>query len=86
MPEVTVEQLKQMQDRVEKARQDKYRAEAQMETLAQQEQEYLQQCRDLGVEPDAIDGEIARIGEEIASAMALFDQLLPEERLAATAP
>jgi chromosome segregation ATPase len=74
-------ELKELKDSMEKAKNLKYRAEARMEQLKKQEDEIISELDKLGVKPEALDDEIAKLKSEIESLIKEANQLLPKDLL-----
>jgi F0F1-type ATP synthase membrane subunit b/b' len=66
---------------MEKAKNLKYRAEARMEQLKKQEDEIISELDKLGVKPEALDDEIAKLKSEIEGLIKEANQLLPKDLL-----
>jgi chromosome segregation ATPase len=74
-------ELKELKDSMEKAKNLKYRAEARMEQLKKQEDEIISELDKLGVKPEALDDEIAKLKSEIEGLIKEANQLLPKDLL-----
>ncbi len=74
-------ELKELKESMEKAKNLKYRAEARMEQLKKQEDEIILELDKLGVKPEALDEEIAKLKNEIESLLTEANQLLPKDLL-----
>ncbi len=70
--------LKDLQARAEKARTEKARAEATLESLEKQREELLTEIGNQGIEPDQLESEIQRLEKEIAGGLARAEELLPK--------
>lgn len=73
------ERIKQLKNALNEAKDQRYRAEARLESLEQEEKKLLQELEELGVEPDQLEEEIKRLGEEIERRIQEAWSLLPEE-------
>jgi len=73
------EQMKVMKQKLEKAKNMRYKAEARLETLEREEKEILQELEALNVEPDRLEEEIKQLEEQITEEMERIWGLLPAE-------
>jgi len=73
------EQMKAVKQKLEKAKNMRYKAEARLETLEREEKQILQELAELEVEPDQLDEEIERLEKQITAEMERIWNLLPEE-------
>ena len=73
------EQLQKMKKAIDHARNVKYRAEAKLEELEKQKQKLLSELEELGVKPEELEDEIARLDREITSALKETWELIPKE-------
>lgn len=71
--------LRELQERAERARTEKARAEATLESLEKQRNELVAEIREMGVEPEDLPAEIERLEEEIAQGLKKAEELLPPE-------
>lgn len=69
--------LAALKERIEKAKNLKYRAEARLEELQRQRGELLAELQTLGVTPESLPTEIAKLEAEIKRLLTEADQLLP---------
>jgi chromosome segregation ATPase len=77
---VTVEQqLAQIKKAIDKARDMRYRAEAKLEELENQKKRLLVELEELGVKPEELDQEIARLEREIDLSLKETWELIPKE-------
>lgn len=74
-------ELSQIKDNLEKARSLKYRAEARLEQLKSQEEELIKELNELGVKPDELENEIARLTSDIERLFKEANELLPKDLL-----
>lgn len=74
-------ELGQLKDDLEKAKSLKYRAEARLEQLKQQEDEIIKELKELGVNPENLDEEIKNLSDEIDNLFERANQLLPKDLL-----
>lgn len=73
------EQMQKIKQRLEQAKSDRIRAEARMDQLKQEEQQLLKECEKLGVQPEQLADEIARLENELNEEMAKIWEMLPAE-------
>lgn len=74
-------ELNSLKDNLEKAKNLKYRAEARLEQLTQQENEIIKELSDLGVEPKDLEAEINRLTLDIDNLFKEANELLPKDLL-----
>lgn len=74
-------ELNSLKDSLEKAKNLKYRAEARLEQLTQQENEIIKELSDLGVEPKDLEAEIKRLTLDIDNLFKEANELLPKDLL-----
>lgn len=74
-------ELGQLKDDLEKAKSLKYRAEARLEQLKQQEDEIIRELKELGVNPENLEEEISNLSEEINKLFESANELLPKDLL-----
>lgn len=68
--------LQNLKNTIERGRTEVARAEATLESLQKQEAEIHEQLRGLGVEPENLDTEIARLKAEVAEKLSQAEALL----------
>lgn len=68
--------LNNLKAQIEKGKAEKARAEANLETYTKQRDEIISELKALGVEPENLDAEIARLDREIEEALARAEELL----------
>lgn len=73
--------LNLLKEDLEKAKSLKYRAEARLDQLKQQESEIIKELKDLGVKPEDLEGEIKHLTSEINKLFQEANQLLPRDLL-----
>ncbi len=76
MPAVVEDRLASLKARIDKAREDKARAEATIEQLDAQRQQILAELEQLGVTEAELPGEIDRLQREIEEQLAAAEALL----------
>lgn len=74
-------QLKKLKEDLDKAKTLKYRAEAKLEQLKNQEKDLIDELVELGVNPNNLDNEIRKLSEEINSLFEEASKLLPKDIL-----
>lgn len=74
-------ELNSLKESLEKAKNLKYKAEARLEQLNQQEEEIIRELKALGVEPEALDNEITKLTNEIDRLFKEANDLLPKDLL-----
>ncbi|MDR6224260.1 hypothetical protein [Desmospora profundinema] len=73
------QRIKEMKAKLDEAKNLRYKAEVRLEDLERQEKEILGELRELGVEPEQLDEEIARLEREIEQGIQEAWSLLPRE-------
>lgn len=73
--------LNLLKEDLEKAKSLKYRAEARLDQLKQQESEIIKELKDLGVKPEDLEGEIKHLTSEINKLFLEANELLPRDLL-----
>ena len=74
-------ELNLLKENLEKAKSLKYRAEARLEQLKQQETEIIKELRDLGVKPEDLESEIIHLTSDINKLFQQANELLPTDLL-----
>ncbi len=74
-------ELSILKENLEKAKSLKYRAEARLEQLKQQEDDIVQELKSLGVDPKDLDNEIQKLKMEINNLFKEANELLPKDLL-----
>lgn len=74
-------ELTELKDKLEKAKSLKYRAEARLDQLKQQEEEIIKELKSLGVEPEDLKSEIHKLTLEIDTLFKEANDLLPKDLL-----
>lgn len=70
-------ELNILKENLDKAKNLKYRAEARLEQLAQQEEEIIKDLEELGVRPEELKDEIVKLSNVIESLFKEANELLP---------
>lgn len=74
-------ELNVLKDNLEKAKSLKYKAEARLEQLNNQEQEIIKELKNLGVNPEDLEREIKKLKLEIDKLFEEANTLLPKDIL-----
>ena len=74
-------ELNVLKDNLEKAKSLKYKAEARLEQLNNQEQEIIKELKNLGVNPEDLEKEIKKLKLEIDKLFEEANTLLPKDIL-----
>ncbi|MCK9442916.1 MAG: hypothetical protein M0Q14_00060 [Tissierellaceae bacterium] len=74
-------ELNSLKEDLEKAKNLKYKAEARLEQLNQQEQEIINELNKLGIKPEELENEIEKLTKEIKELFQEANQLLPKDLL-----
>lgn len=74
-------ELNALRDNLEKAKSLKYKAEARLEQLNNQQQEIIKELKDLGVDPEDLGKEIKMLKSEIDKLFKEANTLLPKDIL-----
>lgn len=74
-------ELNSLKENLEKAKNLKYKAEARLEQLNQQEEEIIKELKGMGIEPDELETEISRLTQDINRLFEEANELLPKDLL-----
>lgn len=74
-------ELKDLKDNLEKAKNLKYRAEARLEQLNKQEEEIILELKELGIKPENLESEINKLTADIQTLFKEANELLPKDLL-----
>lgn len=74
-------ELNDLKENLEKAKDLKYKAEARLEQLNQQEEEIIDELTELGVKPENLNEEIEKLSLEIKNLFQEANDLLPRDLL-----
>lgn len=74
-------ELSSLKENLEKAKNLKYKAEARLEQLNQQEEEIIKELKEMGIEPDQLETEISRLTKDINELFEEANKLLPKDLL-----
>lgn len=70
-------ELSTLKENLDKAKSLKYKAEARLEQLKNQEDEIIKELNELGIKPDELEDEIMKLAEVIESLFREANELLP---------
>jgi chromosome segregation ATPase len=68
--------LNALKAQIEQGKTEKAKAEANLEVYTKQKEELMKQLADLGVTPETLDAEIAKLDQEIAAGLGQAETLL----------
>ena len=74
-------ELNSLKENLEKAKNLKYKAEARLEQLNQQEEEIIKELANLGIKPEELENEINRLTLDIDRLFKEANELLPKDLL-----
>lgn len=74
-------ELSDLKENLEKAKTLKYRAEARLEQLNNQQQEIIKELKELGVNPEDLEKEIDKLAKEIDELFKEANELMPKDIL-----
>lgn len=74
-------ELNLLKDSLDKAKSLKYKAEARLEQLNNQQQEIIKELKELGVNPEDLEEEISKLTKEIDTLFKEANELLPKDIL-----
>ncbi|NLV88086.1 MAG: hypothetical protein GX021_01780 [Tissierellia bacterium] len=74
-------ELNLLKENLEKAKNLKYKAEARLEQLNQQENEIIKELEQMGIKPDELESEINKLTTEIQKLFKEANELLPKDLL-----
>lgn len=72
------DQLNDLKDRLDKAKNLKYKAEARLEQLNMQKKELLSDLEKEGVKPEDLDSEIDKLSKEIEELFVKAENMMPK--------
>lgn len=70
------EQIKDLRGKLDKAKDELYRAELRLETLEREETALLQECQNLGISPDNLQEQIEKLESQIKADLENANALL----------
>jgi len=74
-------ELNLLKENLDKAKSLKYKAEARLEQLNNQQQEIIKELKELGVNPEDLEKEIRKLTEEIDALFKEANELIPKDIL-----
>lgn len=74
-------ELNLLKENLEKAKNLKYKAEARLEQLNQQENDIIKELEQMGIKPDELESEINKLTTEIQKLFKEANELLPKDLL-----
>lgn len=74
-------ELNLLKENLDKAKSLKYKAEARLEQLNNQQQEIIKELKELGVNPEDLEEEISKLTKEIDTLFKEANELLPKDIL-----
>lgn len=74
-------ELNALKENLDKAKSLKYKAEARLEQLNNQQQEIIEELKDLGVDPEDLEQEIEKLTNEIDKLFKEANLLIPKDIL-----
>ena len=74
-------ELNRLKEDLEKSKSLKYRAEARLEQLQQQEKEIIKELDELGIQPENLEMEIDKLTKEINELFEEANNLMPKDLL-----
>lgn len=74
-------ELNSLKENLEKAKNLKYKAEARLEQLNQQEEEIIKELKGMGIEPHELESEISKLTQDINKLFEEANELLPKDLL-----
>ncbi len=81
MPTHSHQQMRDLQRRIDKAKELRFKAEERMVQLQRQRDELLGKLQELGIRPADLPAEVERLQQEIGELLAQAQSLLPPELL-----
>ncbi|MDE5412891.1 hypothetical protein [Alkalihalobacterium chitinilyticum] len=72
-------ELTKIKEAIDKAKDMRYRAEAKLEELENQQKRLLDELEELGVKPENLEAEIKKLEEEIERGLAETKAIIPRE-------
>ncbi len=74
-------ELNNLRENLDKAKTLKYKAEARLEQLNNQQEEIIKELKELGVNPEDLEKEIKKLTEEIETLFKEANELMPKDIL-----
>ena len=69
-----------IRDRLDKAKEDKNRAEIALENLEKQKEDILNQLKELNIDPENLESEIIKLKNQIEQDLQKAEELLPDAK------
>ncbi|MEN9405744.1 MAG: hypothetical protein RLZ12_28 [Bacillota bacterium] len=73
--------IKELRIKIEHTKDELYRAELRLESLEKDEQDVLEECSNLGLEPEKLDEEIEKLENQIKQDLEQVTSILAKENL-----
>ena len=74
-------ELGELKENIDKAKNLKYKAEARLEQLINQQQEIIKELKELGVNPEDLEKEIDKLSKEIEQLFKKANNMMPKDIL-----
>lgn len=69
-----------IKEKLDKAKEDKNRAEIALENLEKQKEDILNQLKELNIDPENLESEIIKLQNQIEQDLQKAEELLPDEK------
>lgn len=76
----TNERFNNIKQRLDKAKEEKNRAEIALENLEKQKEDILNQLKELNIDPENLESEITRLQNQIEQDLQKAEELLPDAK------
>lgn len=76
----TNERFNNIKERLDKAKEEKNRAEIALETLEKQKEDILNQLKGLNIDPENLESEITKLQNQIEQDLQKAEELLPDAK------
>ncbi|OXZ38657.1 hypothetical protein [Finegoldia magna] len=76
----TNERFNNIKKRLDKAKEEKNRAEIALESLEKQKEDILNQLKELNIDPKNLESEITKLQNQIEQDLQKAEELLPDEK------
>ena len=76
----TNERFNNIGERLDKAKEEKNRAEIALETLEKQKEDILNQLKELNIDPENLESEITKLQNQIEQDLQKAEELLPDAK------
>ena len=77
----TNERFNNIKERLDKAKEEKNRAEIALEILQKQKEDILNQLKELNIDPENLESEITRLQNQIEQDLQKAEELLPDAKI-----